>query len=51
MAKIRREYNFRSEKSFLIIMEVILASLNANSIGKHWNTINRFIVKKTNFMT
>ena len=32
MAEIRREYNFRSEKSFL---RVILASINANSEHKH----------------
>ena len=31
MAEIRREYNFRSEKSFFDNKKVILASLNTNS--------------------
>ena len=46
MAEIRREYNFRSEKSFLIIKKVILASLNANSGGKHRNATNRSLVER-----
>ena len=45
MVEIRREYNFRSEKSFLIIKQVILASLNTNSGGKHRNATNRSLVK------
>ena len=40
MAEIRREYNFRSEKLFMIIKIMILALLNANSGGKHGNTMN-----------
>ena len=51
MAEIRREYNFRSEKSFLIIKKVILASLNTNSGGKHRNAMDRSLGEKTNFMT
>ena len=45
MAEIRRESNFRSEKLFLMIKKVILASLNANSGGKHQNSINRSLVE------
>ena len=45
MAEICREYNFRSEKSFLII-KVILAVLNKNSGGKHRNAMNCSCVKR-----
>ena len=46
ISEILREYNFRSEKSFLIIKKVILASLNTNSRGKLRNAMNRSLVKR-----
>ena len=43
MAEIRRENNFR--KIIFDNKKVILASLNANSGGKHRNTMNHSLVK------
>ena len=45
MVEIHREYNFRPEKSF-DNKKVILASLNADSGGKHRNATNRSLVKR-----
>ena len=46
MAEICREYNFRSEKMIFDNKKVILASLNANSGGKHWNAMNHSLVER-----
>ena len=50
LAEIHTEHSSRSEKTFLIIKKVILASLNTNSAGKHRNTLNRSLVKRRNLL-